>query len=111
MGVGVGETVGTLARLSRFIIADVTDPRSIPQELQSIVPDLAVPVVPILLGDAPPYAMFSDLQRKYHWVLDIQRYEHSQDLLDSLAQEGIAAADQQKILYSNVSALNERRPL
>ena len=42
------ETVRTLAHLARFIIADITDPRSIPQELQAIVPDLAVPVQPII---------------------------------------------------------------
>jgi predicted TIM-barrel fold metal-dependent hydrolase len=34
---------------------------------------------------------------------------HPRDILDEL--NGIAAADQEKILYSNVTALNERRPL
>ena len=42
----------TLAHLARFIIADITDPRSIPQELQAIVPDLAVPVQPIIARSA-----------------------------------------------------------
>ncbi len=42
------ETVRTLAHLSRFIIADLTDPSSIPQELQAIIPTLAVPVQPVL---------------------------------------------------------------
>jgi hypothetical protein len=38
------ETVRTLAHLARFIIADLTEPSSIPQELQAISPDLEVPV-------------------------------------------------------------------
>jgi uncharacterized protein YjbI with pentapeptide repeats len=54
------ETVTTLARLSRFIVADLTEPSSLPKELEAIVPTVAVPVVPLLEVGNQPYAMFSD---------------------------------------------------
>ncbi len=86
------ETVRTLAHLSRFIIADLTDPSSIPQELQAIVPDLEVPVQPLLLETKREYAMFVDF-RKYHWVLPIYLYKNLPSLLVSLRDEIIEPAD------------------
>ena len=66
----ITETVSLLARMARFIIADLTDPSSIPKELEAIVPGLAVPVQPLLAGASRPYAMFKDYW-KYDWVLPL----------------------------------------
>jgi uncharacterized protein YjbI with pentapeptide repeats len=87
------ETVRTLAHLSRFIIADITDPRSIPLELQAVVPDLAVPVQPLLLRGQREFGMFNDL-RKYPWVLATHQYTDINDLLASLGDKVIAPAEQ-----------------
>ncbi|MCK1719900.1 pentapeptide repeat-containing protein [Bradyrhizobium sp. 141] len=62
----ITETVSLLARMARFIIADLTDPSSIPKELEAIVPLLAVPVQPLIEGASRPYAMFKD-----YWKYDV----------------------------------------
>jgi Pentapeptide repeats (8 copies) len=63
------ETVRLLASLSKFVIVDITNPRSAPLELQATVPDYMVPFVPILQHGEEPFSMFVDLQNKYDWVL------------------------------------------
>src|SRR5262249_34023612 len=98
----ITETVSLLARMARFIIADLTDPSSIPKELEAIVPSLAVPVQPLLEGASRPYAMFKDYW-KYDWVLPPYRYEGLEPLLAALAEKVIAPAE------GKVSALEERR--
>ena len=87
------ETVRTLAHLAKFIIADITEPRSIPQELQSIVPDLAVPIQPLLLkGSTGEYGMFESF-KKYHWVLSIYEYSDLDGLITSLEEKVIKPAE------------------
>src|SRR6516164_6286629 len=44
------ETVRLLAGLSKFVIADVTNPKSTPLELQALVPQIMVPFQPIIEG-------------------------------------------------------------
>ncbi len=87
------ETITTLARMSRFVVADITDPRSIPQELATIVPDLpSVPVAPLILASERPYAMFEHLQR-YGWVLPVVRYKDTAELLKKLPRSVIEKAE------------------
>jgi hypothetical protein len=97
----VTETISLLARMARFVIADLTDPSSIRKELEAIVPGLAVPVQP-LLDSSQPYAMFKDY-RRYEWVLPVYRYEGLEPLLATLAENVIAPAE------GKVKALAERR--
>jgi uncharacterized protein (UPF0147 family) len=86
------ETVTLLARMARFIIADLTDPRSIPHELYAIVPDLRnVPVQPLLLAGTETYAMFDDLS--YDCVLPTYRYTSIDSLIDTLAHSVIEPAE------------------
>lgn len=88
------ETVITLAHLSRFVIADLTDPSSIPHELMSFVPKLkSVAVQPIILREHRPYAMFEDLQG-YNWVLPIHEYESQDTLISELVDKIIVPAEE-----------------
>jgi hypothetical protein len=80
-------TVSTLAHLVRFIIADLTDPSSIPYELATVVPTTPVPVQPILLSGSSEFAMFQDLQRRYHWVLTTHRYDSQMQLIADLGEK------------------------
>jgi uncharacterized protein YjbI with pentapeptide repeats len=98
----ISETVSLLARMARFVIADLTDPSSIPKELEAVVPHLAVPVQPLLEGRSRPYAMFKDYW-KYEWVLPVYRYEGLEALLTAVAEKVIAPAE------AKVKALEERR--
>jgi uncharacterized protein YjbI with pentapeptide repeats len=94
------ETISTLAHLSRFIIADLTDPNSIPQELYAIVPHRMVPVQPLLKESddsshpSREYSMFIDLRKRYHWILSTHRYREPEDLLASLQTKVIEPAEQ-----------------
>jgi uncharacterized protein YjbI with pentapeptide repeats len=76
------ETILTLAGLARFVIADITNPKSSPLELQATVPNYMIPFVPILQSREEPFAMFVDLKQKYDaWVLDLLVYDSLENLL------------------------------
>src|SRR5260370_6180200 len=63
------ETIMTLAGLSCFIIADITNPKSSPLELQPTVPNYIPPFLPLIPQGEQPFPMFTDLQNRYRdWV-------------------------------------------
>jgi hypothetical protein len=80
----ITETVSTLAHLARAVIADLSEPRSVPQELTTIIPNLpSVPLQPIIARSATEYGMFEHF-RKYPWVRETFCYTDCSDLLDWL---------------------------
>ena len=97
------ETVSTVAHIAKFVIADITDAKSIPQELQRIIPNLpSLPVQPLILSTAYEYAMFKDLM-DYPWVLEPYRYADVHELVSSLEIKVIAPA------AGKVKELEQRR--
>jgi Pentapeptide repeats (8 copies) len=88
------ETVRLLANLSKFVIVDVTNPRSTPLELQATVPDYMVPFAPILQQGEEPFAMFVDLQNKYDWVLQpVVGYPSVDRLIEVLEDKVVRPAE------------------
>jgi len=88
----LSETVSTLAHLARFVVADITDAKSLPQELQRIVPHLpSLPIQTLLMSSEYEYGMFRDFF-DYPWVLPLFKYDSLAHLLDSLEEKVILPA-------------------
>ena len=81
------ETIKVLAGMSRFVIADITNPKSSPLELQAIIPNYKIPFIPIIQKGEYPFAMFADL-KMYDWVLEIMEYQNENELMEGF-QKGI----------------------
>jgi uncharacterized protein YjbI with pentapeptide repeats len=89
----ITETVSTLAHMARFVIADLSDPKSIPQELAHVAPLLpSVPIMPLIVRPQKEYAMFEHFFGFRH-VLKPFRYRDERHLLASLEQKVINPAE------------------
>jgi uncharacterized protein YjbI with pentapeptide repeats len=86
------ETVRLLAGLSHFVIADVTNPRSAPLELQLTVPEIMVPFLPIIEEGQKPVAMLEGLF-KYDWVFEPLYYSSLDALVGALSEKIIGPAE------------------
>ncbi len=88
------ETVRLLASLSKFVIADITNPKSSPLELQATVPEIMVPFQPIIERGEKPFAMLQDLWIKHDkWVFEPIEYRSVDTLIANLDQKIIKPAE------------------
>jgi Pentapeptide repeats (8 copies) len=79
------ETIRTLAGMSKFIIADVTDAKSVVQELQAIVPDFpSVPVRFIIIKSQEEPGMFDHLRNFRGVVTGAFKYENPEEVIRSI---------------------------
>ena len=83
----VDETVSLLARMARFVIADITEARCVPQELKGFVEsNLSIPVLPCIAeGVDVEYGMFDHFER-YMQVLPVFKYKDEADAIERLPQ-------------------------
>jgi hypothetical protein len=108
------ETVRILAGMSRFVIADITNPRSAPLELQATVPGCMVPFVPILdiNEEQEPFAMLRDLQIAHPVrVLEVIGYSSVDRLIEVFETEiiNLAQAKFADILERKAAGLRIRK--
>jgi uncharacterized protein YjbI with pentapeptide repeats len=94
----IRQTVSILAHMARFVIADITDAKSVPAELEHVVPQLpSVPVQPLILKSyfvlEGEYALFEGL-KMYPWVLSTYIYEDQAALLESLEEKVVKPAEE-----------------
>jgi hypothetical protein len=80
--------------MAKFVIADIIGTKSIPAELERIVPDLpSVPVQPLILDSEYEYALFENV-RRHPWVLEPYRYKNQGELLSTFDKNVITPAEE-----------------
>lgn len=96
----ISDTVRFIAGMSEFIVVDLTKASSVPLELQATIPELMVPVLPIIQSGHEVFSMFTDLQRRYFWIQPTVSYKDADQLVefvdDAIITQAENAAEQIK---------------
>lgn len=99
----ISDTVRFIAGMSQFIVVDMTKASSVPLELQATIPDLMVPVLPIVQAGDTIFSMFSDLQKRYFWIQSPVSYKNADELVRYVDEAIILRAERA------ANALRKRR--
>jgi hypothetical protein len=88
------ESVLRFAGVSRFIIADLSDPKSVPAELQAIVPaHPSVPVIPLIEDSQREYPVSDHILRRESVLQPVVRYRDRAHLQRIFGSEIIEPAE------------------
>lgn len=88
------EAIIGFAALSRFIVADLSETKDVPSELEAIVPHFqSVPVVPLINQTGKEYAGFSSLKRRDNVVKPTVRYRDIDDLIEKIDKQVVPLAE------------------
>jgi hypothetical protein len=81
------ESIVRFAAVSRFVIADLSEPKSVPAELQAIVPQFpSLPVIPIIQTDEREYPVSDHIMRRpsvHKPIVNYRDVAHLLTLLDA----------------------------
>src|SRR5262249_29659634 len=89
------ETVTLLARLAKFIVADITDAAVVRTEFAYIVRDVpSVPIQPILREGSVRFTEFDFYLENFHSVLEPYEYRDLAQLLQNLSTRVISPAEE-----------------
>jgi hypothetical protein len=91
---GFTETVRLLAGMSKFVIADITNPKSAPYKLGAIVSQTMIPFQPIIEAGETPFAILQDLLTSYpDRVFQPIQYPSVDGLVETMDAEIIGPAE------------------
>jgi len=99
------EMIILLSLLSKFIIVDLSEPKSVPAELQAILSTLMIPVVPILNRNSTVYGTYSFTNR-YSWVLPVLIFDNIEEVLKVFKK---AIIDPANDLYEEIFKLKNKK--
>jgi hypothetical protein len=87
------ETIALLGRMAKFIVADLSDAKSVLQELRGLVPENPnIPVQPIIVSSQFEPGMF-DLYKYFPWMLPVSQYANPQEIISELESKVIAPVE------------------